>query len=89
MIKSEMVHTLSACRAAASARSGLQRSDLGPRDEQQQRHLHRVAHASGQSSVPRTPDPAGVADRTTCSDGVTVQLTRSGGRWLVSRLLFC
>jgi hypothetical protein len=28
------------------------------------------------------------ADRTTSSDGVTVRLTRSRGRWLVSRLLF-
>jgi len=28
------------------------------------------------------------AGRTTSSDGVTVQLTRSGERWLVSRLLF-
>lgn len=30
------------------------------------------------------------ADRTTRSDGVPVPLTRSGGRWLLSRrLLFC
>ncbi|MDQ2875228.1 MAG: hypothetical protein M3Y33_10700, partial [Actinomycetota bacterium] len=28
------------------------------------------------------------AGRTTSSDGITVQLTRSRGRWLVSRLLF-
>ena len=28
------------------------------------------------------------AGRTTSSDGITLQLTRSGGRWLVSRLLF-
>jgi hypothetical protein len=28
------------------------------------------------------------AGRTATSDGITLQLTRSGGRWLVSRLLF-
>jgi hypothetical protein len=28
------------------------------------------------------------AGRTASSDGITLQLTRSGGRWLVSRLLF-
>jgi hypothetical protein len=28
------------------------------------------------------------AGRTTASDGVTLRLTRSGGRWLVSAVLF-
>ena len=28
------------------------------------------------------------AGRATVSDGVTVQLTRTGGRWLVSAVLF-
>jgi hypothetical protein len=28
------------------------------------------------------------ASHTISSDGITLQLTRSGGRWLVSRLLF-
>jgi hypothetical protein len=32
---------------------------------------------------------AATASRTTGSDGATVQLTRSGGHWLVSRPLFC
>ena len=29
------------------------------------------------------------AGRTTDSDGITLRLTRSGGRWLVSAVLFC
>ncbi len=29
------------------------------------------------------------AGRTTDSDGITLRLTRSGGRWLVSAALFC
>jgi hypothetical protein len=92
MTTSGSVARRGACCTAAPARSRLGRRAPGRRGGQLQRSPrwagHAALHAAGRPPAPHVPVPAQAAGRTTSSDGVTVQLTRSGGRWLISRLLF-
>jgi hypothetical protein len=92
LVTASLEHQLQASQPAAGAWQAMRRD--------REVSLVRVRAVSRPAGAP-APTPAAeylrvyatrvtstTAGRTTSSDGITLQLARSGGRWLVSRLLF-